>query len=132
MATLQQFDCKLPSLFFTYIKLYLKAAPVSFVIAERIFDIVFSTYWSVRVFSLSCRTKLTAYCFLPAGILSPLYTSKSTTLFKIFFSAVNAAFNALNKELLSTHINTCVIEDIKNGNNETVDELVLLLQRLMK
>ena len=47
-------------------------------------------------------------------------------------SAVNAAFNALNKELLSTHINTCVIEDIKNGNNETVDELVLLLQRLMK
>lgn len=47
-------------------------------------------------------------------------------------SAVNAALNAFNKELLSSHIKTCVTEDIKNGNGETVDELVSVLQKLMK
>lgn len=47
-------------------------------------------------------------------------------------SAVNAALNAFNKELLSNHIKTCVAEDIKNGKEDTVDELVATLQRLMK
>ena len=47
-------------------------------------------------------------------------------------SAVNAALNAFNKELLSNHIKTCVTEDIKAGKEETVDELVVLLQKLMK
>lgn len=47
-------------------------------------------------------------------------------------SAVNAALNAFNKELLSSHIKTCVAEDIRNGKDETIDELVLTLQKLMK
>ena len=47
-------------------------------------------------------------------------------------SAVNAALNAFNKELLANHIKTCVAEDIKNGKEETVDELVATLQKLMK
>lgn len=47
-------------------------------------------------------------------------------------SAVNAALNAFNKELLSNHIRTCVADDIKNGNDETIDELVNTLQKLMK
>lgn len=47
-------------------------------------------------------------------------------------SAVNAALNAFNKELLSNHIKTCVAEDIRNGKDETVDELVATLQKLMK
>lgn len=47
-------------------------------------------------------------------------------------SAVNAALNAFNKELLSNHIKTCVADDIRNGNDETVDELVATLQKLMK
>ena len=47
-------------------------------------------------------------------------------------SAVNAALNAFNKELLSNHIKTCVTQDIKNGKGETVDELVATLQKLMK
>lgn len=47
-------------------------------------------------------------------------------------SAVNAALNAFNKELLSNHIKTCVAQDIRNGKNETVDELVATLQKLMK
>ena len=47
-------------------------------------------------------------------------------------AAVNAALNSFNKELLATHIKTCVAEDIKNEKNETVDELVSVLQKLMK
>ena len=47
-------------------------------------------------------------------------------------SAVNAALNSFNKVLLANHIRTCVAEDIKAGKEETVDELVLTLQKLMK
>jgi len=47
-------------------------------------------------------------------------------------SAITAALNAFNKKLLSNHIHTCVVEDIKNGNNEVVDELCDTLQRLMR
>ena len=47
-------------------------------------------------------------------------------------SAVQAALNAFNRELLSNHIHTCVTNDIRNGKDETIDELVALLQKLMK
>ena len=47
-------------------------------------------------------------------------------------SAVSAAINAFNKELLSNHIKTCVAQDIRDGKDETVDELVATLQKLMK
>lgn len=47
-------------------------------------------------------------------------------------SAVNAALNSFNKVLLANHINTCVTRDIKEGKEETVDELVTVLQKLMK
>ena len=47
-------------------------------------------------------------------------------------SAVNAAVNAFNRELLSNHIKTCVADDIRAGKDETVDELVATLQKLMK
>lgn len=47
-------------------------------------------------------------------------------------SAINAALNAFNRELLANHIRTCVADDIKSGKDETVDELVLTLQKLMK
>ena len=47
-------------------------------------------------------------------------------------SAVSAAMNAFNKELLASHIKTCVAQDIRDGKNETIDELVVTLQKLMK
>ena len=47
-------------------------------------------------------------------------------------AAVNAAVNAFNKELLATHIRTCVARDIREGKDETIDELVATLQKLMK
>ena len=47
-------------------------------------------------------------------------------------SAINAALNAFNKELLANHIHSCVVNDIKNGKEDTVDELCATLQKLMK
>ena len=47
-------------------------------------------------------------------------------------SAIQAALNSFNKELLANHIRTCVMDDIRNGNDEIVDELVQTLQKLMK
>ena len=47
-------------------------------------------------------------------------------------AAVNAALNAFNKELLANHIKTCVAKDIREGRDETIDELVSTLQKLMK
>jgi len=47
-------------------------------------------------------------------------------------AAVNAAINAFNKELLANHIRTCVANDIRNGKDEAIDELVVTLQKLMK
>ncbi len=47
-------------------------------------------------------------------------------------AAANAALNAFTKELLTNHIKTCVAEDIRAGKDETIEELVSLLQKLMK
>lgn len=47
-------------------------------------------------------------------------------------SAINSALNSFNKVLLANHIKTCVTQDIKDGKEETVDELVATLQKLMK
>lgn len=47
-------------------------------------------------------------------------------------AAVNAALNSFNKALLANHIKTCVTRDIRDGKEETVDELVAVLQKLMK
>ena len=47
-------------------------------------------------------------------------------------AAINAALNSFNKVLLGNHIRTCVAENIREGNDEVVDELVGVIQRLMK
>ena len=47
-------------------------------------------------------------------------------------AAVNAALNSFNRVLLANHIKTCVTQDILNGKEETVDELVNTLKKLMK
>ena len=47
-------------------------------------------------------------------------------------AAVNAAINAFNKELLASHIRSCVAHDIREGHDEVIDELVATLQKLMK
>ena len=47
-------------------------------------------------------------------------------------AAASAALNGFSKVLLSNHIKTCVAQDIRNGKDETIDELVDTLQKLMK
>ena len=47
-------------------------------------------------------------------------------------SAVSSALNSFNKELLACHISGCVAEDIREGNDAAIDELVEVLQKLMK
>lgn len=47
-------------------------------------------------------------------------------------AAVNAAVNAFNKELLASHIRSCVARDIRDGKDEVIDELVVTLQKLMR
>lgn len=47
-------------------------------------------------------------------------------------SAVQSALNSFNKKLLENHIRTCVVEDIKAGNEEVIDELLNTLQKIMK
>ena len=47
-------------------------------------------------------------------------------------SAASAALNAFSRELLSAHIRTCVAQDIRDGKDETIEELVNTLQKMMK
>lgn len=47
-------------------------------------------------------------------------------------SAIQSALHSFNQELLMSHINTCVVEDIRNGNDEVVTDLVKTIKKLMK
>lgn len=47
-------------------------------------------------------------------------------------AAVSAALNSFNKVLLANHIRTCVARDIREGKEDTIDELVATLQKLMR
>ena len=47
-------------------------------------------------------------------------------------AAVTAAVNAFNRELIASHMRTCVTRDLREGKEEVIDELVLTLQKLMK
>ena len=47
-------------------------------------------------------------------------------------AAINAALNSFNKVLLANHIKTCVVENVRNGDDSVIDELVTTMQKLMK
>lgn len=47
-------------------------------------------------------------------------------------SAINAALNAFNRELLSNHLQTCVSEKLKQGDESVIEELVSTMQKMMK
>ena len=66
------------------------------------------------------------------GIIGMLENNAYCNDILIQSAAVNAAVNSFNKELLANHIRTCVARDIREGKDETIDELVATLQRLMK
>lgn len=47
-------------------------------------------------------------------------------------SAVSAALNSFNRELLACHIRSCVAEDIRAGKDDSIEEFVKVMQKLMK
>ena len=66
------------------------------------------------------------------GIQSMLEKNAYCTDILTQVAAVNAALNSFNKVLLADHIRTCVADNIREGNDEVVDELVTTLQKLVK
>lgn len=66
------------------------------------------------------------------GIKGMLERNAYCTDILVQSSAISAALNAFNRELLANHIRSCVVEDIRAGKDEVVDELVATLQKLMK
>jgi DNA-binding FrmR family transcriptional regulator len=66
------------------------------------------------------------------GIQRMLEEDAYCTDILIQVSAINAALNSFNKKLLANHIQTCVADNIREGNDEVIDELVNTLQKLMK
>lgn len=47
-------------------------------------------------------------------------------------SAINSALNSFNKVLLANHMKSCVADNIREGNDEVIDEIVAVMQKLMK
>ena len=66
------------------------------------------------------------------GIKNMLEQDAYCTDIMIQVSAVNAALNSFNRELLANHLKTCVTDDIKAGSEESMEELLKLLPKLMK
>ena len=66
------------------------------------------------------------------GIKGMLEKDAYCTDILVQVAAVNAALNEFSKELLASHIRTCVAQDIRDGKDEVIDDLVKTLQKLMK
>ena len=47
-------------------------------------------------------------------------------------SAAGSALQSFSKALLASHIRTCVAEDIREGKDEKLEELVIALQKMLK
>lgn len=66
------------------------------------------------------------------GIRNMVESEAYCTDILIQVRAVNAALNAFNRELLGSHIRTCVTDDLREGKTETAEELIETLEKLMK
>ena len=66
------------------------------------------------------------------GIKSMLESDAYCNDILIQSAAVSAAMNAFNRELIASHMRSCVTRDLREGKDEVIDELVLTLQKLMK
>ena len=47
-------------------------------------------------------------------------------------AAISAAVNAFSREVLRSHLKSCVIRDIREGRDEVADELMETLERMMR
>jgi len=66
------------------------------------------------------------------GVEGMLENDAYCTDILIQVSAITSALNSFNKALLANHMRTCVADNIREGNDEVIDEIVNTLQKLMK
>ena len=66
------------------------------------------------------------------GVRNMLESNAYCTDILLQVAAINAALNSFNKVLLANHVRTCVADDIRRGDDEAVEELLAVLQKLMK
>lgn len=66
------------------------------------------------------------------GIKGMVEKSAYCTDILVQVSAVTSALNSFSRELLSNHIKSCVVEDIKADKEETVDDLISTLKKILK
>ncbi len=66
------------------------------------------------------------------GVQKMLLNDAYCTDILIQVSAIQSALNSFNKELLEQHLRTCVVEDIKNGDEEVISDLMETIRKLMK
>lgn len=66
------------------------------------------------------------------GVENMLESDTYCTDILVQVSAINAALNSFNKRLLASHIKSCVADDIRQGNDDVIEELVDTLGKLMK
>jgi len=66
------------------------------------------------------------------GVENMLESGAYCTDILIQVSAINSALTSFNKVLLGNHIKTCVADNIRNGNDSIIDELMNTLQKMMK
>ena len=82
--------------------------------------------------NISCLNRLNRIEGQVRGVRSMLENDAYCTDILIQVSAIQAALNAFNRELLSNHIHTCVADNIRAGDDSVIDELTATLQKLMK
>ena len=66
------------------------------------------------------------------GIKAMVQEERYCTDILVQVSAVQSALNGFSKMLLSNHIKSCVVEDIKNGDEEkAIDDLCETIKKMM-
>lgn len=66
------------------------------------------------------------------GIKRMLENNSNCPSILIQVSAVNAALNSFSKVLLADYLKSDILEDLKTGNTTSIDDLLVILQKLMK
>ena len=66
------------------------------------------------------------------GIENMLENNAYCTDIMVQTAAVTAALNSFNKQLLASHMKSCVAQNTREGNDEVIDELLDTLQKMMK
>lgn len=64
------------------------------------------------------------------GIKSMIETNRYCGDILIQISAAESALHALGSEIMKTHLKTCVTEQIREGNDEIMDEVMDLFKKL--